>query len=337
MLLRERLVEAEVAAARAHIREVGGNNHGPEVKKFLHEVGLPQGYAWCDAFESYEEHAAAGRRLPIESASVWDTYTKARELHWLVSRPARGDLVLFDFDGDGRADDHIGIVVKVLKLGGTLKLQTVEGNTSSGKTGSQADGGGVYLRTRVIPRSRVKFVRIPGNATVRPKVTAGKKNPARHPATVSPAGLAFIGRFEGFRRQPYNDAAVPANATIGYGHLLHHGPLTGRDRIKWAAGCSQLVGLRLLRTDAHTAVTAVQQHVKVHLTQPQFDALVSFTFNCGTGALAESQLLKSLNAGHYGRVPGLLMQWTHAGSVVLPGLVARRRAEGELFTHGRYT
>src|SRR3954470_21496878 len=110
MLLREKLVRAELAAARLGIREGGPNNHGPEVKRFLAEVGLPEGYAWCDAFQSYEEHAAAGRRLPIESAGVAVTFAAAQKLGWVVERPRRGDLVLYDFDGDGRANDHIGII-----------------------------------------------------------------------------------------------------------------------------------------------------------------------------------------------------------------------------------
>lgn len=169
MLLREKLVRAEIAAAKLGIHEVGGNNQGPWVKKFLAEVGLPQGYAWCDAFQSYEEHAAAGRRLPIESASVIQTYNEARMLGWLVKRPFRGDLVLYDFNGDGRTDDHIGIVERVDhlpsthgKLFGFYVLTTVEGNTSSGKSGSQSEGDGVYIRTRIVRPSTVSFVRIPG-------------------------------------------------------------------------------------------------------------------------------------------------------------------------------
>lgn len=166
MLLREKLVRAEVAAASQHIREVGANNHGPEVKKFLAEVGLPEGYAWCDAFQSYEEHAVAGKRLPIESASVGDTYAKAQRLGWVVGRPRRGDLVLYDFDGDGQADDHIGIITRVIhlpstkgKLFGSYVLRTVEGNTGDG---SAADGDGVYVRTRAVRPNSVRFVRIPG-------------------------------------------------------------------------------------------------------------------------------------------------------------------------------
>lgn len=168
MLIRDRLVQAALAAARLGIREVGPENHGPWVRRFLAEVGLPEGYAWCDAFVSYELHAAAGRRLPVESASVWETYTAARKLGWLLpgsAKPARGDLVLYDFDGDGRADDHIGIVVSARSLpGGLVQLRTVEGNTSSGAAGSQAEGDGVYVRTRIVRRSRVAFVRIPGQA-----------------------------------------------------------------------------------------------------------------------------------------------------------------------------
>jgi hypothetical protein len=162
MLLREKLVEAEVAASKLGIHEVGGNNHGPWVKKFLAEVGLPEGYAWCDAFQSYEEDGVAGHRLPIESASVEQTYDTAKKLGWVVSTPARGDLVCYDFDGDGRFNDHIGIVVKVLSLGPMLTLQTVEGNTSSGTGGSQGDGDGVYIRRRVVSAKSVAFVRIPG-------------------------------------------------------------------------------------------------------------------------------------------------------------------------------
>jgi hypothetical protein len=162
MLLREKLVAAEVAAAKLGIHEVGGNNHGPWVKTFLAEVGLPEGYAWCDAFQSYEEHGVAGHRLPIESASVAQTYNTAKHLGWVVAQPARGDLVCFDFDGDGQFNDHIGLVVKVLGLGPVDTLQTIEGNTGSGTGGSQSDGDGVYLRRRVVAAKSVGFVRIPG-------------------------------------------------------------------------------------------------------------------------------------------------------------------------------
>jgi hypothetical protein len=182
MLLREKLVQAEIAAARAGIREVGANNHGPWVKRFLAEVGLPEGYAWCDAFQSYEEHAAAGERLPIESASVAQTYELAKARGWLAAIPARGDLGCINWTAAGPPfGDHIALVISARSLPGYWKLQTVEGNTSSGVAGSQGDGDGVFLRTRVIAKRQIAFVRIPGAAAspapVAPVQTSETKPP----------------------------------------------------------------------------------------------------------------------------------------------------------------
>lgn len=163
VLLRDKLVTVELALAKLGIREQGGNNHGPWMDKFAAEVGLPAGYPWCAEFQSYSIHKAAGRKLPIESASVAAIYNYGKQHGWTVARPFRGDLACFDFDGDGQYDDHIELVVKVLGLGPVLTLQTVGGNTSSGISGSQADGDGVWLRRRVIARKAVAFVRIPGS------------------------------------------------------------------------------------------------------------------------------------------------------------------------------
>lgn len=60
-----------------------------------------------------------------------------------MTQAAPGDLVCFDWDGDGLAD-HVGIVEA--NYGGWI--QTIEGNTSSGAAGSQSNGGGVWRRTR---------------------------------------------------------------------------------------------------------------------------------------------------------------------------------------------
>lgn len=184
MLLREKLVQTELAATKLGIREMGGNNHGPWVKKFLAEVGLPEGYAWCDAFQSFEMDGAAGHRLPIESASVAQTYATAKQLGWVVAKPGRGDLVCYDFDGDGQFDDHIGLVVKVVSIGPMLTLDTVEGNTSSGVAGSQGDGDGVFLRRRVVSAKSVGFVRIPGNVADERTLTSAH---AAAPADVDPS------------------------------------------------------------------------------------------------------------------------------------------------------
>ena len=68
---------------------------------------------------------------------------RAGQLVSPMTQAAPGDLVCFDWDGDGLAD-HVGIVEA--NYGGWL--QTIEGNTSSGAAGSQSNGGGVWRRTR---------------------------------------------------------------------------------------------------------------------------------------------------------------------------------------------
>lgn len=145
---------------------------------------------------------------------------------------------------------------------------------------------------------------------------------------LSRAGAGLIARFEGFIPRPYDDAA--GHATIGYGHLLHHGPVTQADVRRWGT-ISKAEGMRLLREDAREAARAVEEQVRVRLHQHQFDALVSFVFNVGAGAFGSSTLLRRLNAGERDAVPGELMRWTRAGGRELAGLVRRRREEADLW------
>jgi lysozyme len=87
----------------------------------------------------------------------------------------------------------------------------------------------------------------------------------------------------------------------------------------------------LLLEDLKRFESAIRQLVKVPLNQNQFDALVSFTFNVGEGAFKGSTLLKLLNAGNYNAAAAQFGKWVYAGKKVLPGLVARREAEYQLF------
>jgi lysozyme len=95
--------------------------------------------------------------------------------------------------------------------------------------------------------------------------------------------------------------------------------------------CTEEEGNRLFGKECSVYEDAIERLVSVPLNQNQFDALVSFVYNCGVGALQNSTLLKLLNQGKYEQVPAQLMRWTHAGGVQYPGLVTRRRAEGALF------
>ncbi len=137
----------------------------------------------------------------------------------------------------------------------------------------------------------------------------------------------------GFAATPYNNPA--GNAAIGYGHLLHDGNVDASDHANYPNPIDQAQATALLTQDTAAAVGAVNNDVKVTLTQDQFDAMVDFTYNEGTDAFAKSALLKDLNNGKFGQVPAQLDQWVYgtvAGNQeVIPGLVDRRNDESNLF------
>ena len=138
---------------------------------------------------------------------------------------------------------------------------------------------------------------------------------------LSQNGLDFIKGHEGLRLQAYQD---PGGVwTIGYGH-------TGND--VWPGKTiTQAQAEQLLRQDTGWAQQAVRDNVRVPMTQGQFDALTSFTFNLGTGALQSSDLLQRLNNGDYAGAQSEFKRWVHGGGEVLPGLVRRRNEEAAMF------
>ena len=72
------------------------------------------------------------------------------------------------------------------------------------------------------------------------------------------------------------------------------------------------------------------------MSQHQFDALVSFTFNIGEPNLRISAVLRHLNARRYSVVPRFFSSFETSGSVRLPGLIRRRREESRMFEFGIY-
>ncbi len=136
----------------------------------------------------------------------------------------------------------------------------------------------------------------------------------------SQKGLDLIKSFEGLRLSAYK---CPADVwTIGYGTTA--GVKPGQTITKERAE-------ELLRDDVKRFEGQVLRLVKVPLTQGQFDALVSFTYNLGAANLGNSTLLRLLNAGDYKGAAAQFDRWTKAGGKELPGLVKRRAAERALF------
>lgn len=138
----------------------------------------------------------------------------------------------------------------------------------------------------------------------------------------SAAGLEFISQEEGIVLHVYLDpVGIP---TIGVGHVLRPGE-------SFPNGITKEQALQLLAQDVGIAEHAVKSNTKVPLNQNQFDALVSFVFNCGGGAYKTSTLLKKLNAGDYQGAADELLRWVYSAGKKLPGLVARRKRERALF------
>jgi lysozyme len=154
------------------------------------------------------------------------------------------------------------------------------------------------------------------------------------PTTISDQGTRFIARFEGFDPKLVNDAA--GHCTIGFGHLVHLGPCDGSEPAELRHGITRERGLEILAQETSDAAAIVSRLVTVPLTQAQFDAIVSFTFNVGQTSFATSTLLKLLNQGLYASVPTQINRFVFAGGRRLPGLVARRAAEGRLFSAADY-
>lgn len=133
-----------------------------------------------------------------------------------------------------------------------------------------------------------------------------------------------VAAHEGLRLKAYLcPAGVP---TIGYGH-------TGG--VRMGTTITQAQANAYLTMDLMTAGRGVRDMVDVPLSQGEFDALVSFTFNLGAGAVRKSTLIRKLNAGDYAGAAGQFKRWVYGKvngrNTVLNGLVRRRADEENLF------
>jgi len=139
---------------------------------------------------------------------------------------------------------------------------------------------------------------------------------------ISPAGLELVKEFEGCRLEAYPDPGSGAEPwTIGYGHTgdVHPGD-----------ACNQQQADAWLKEDLRYSEASVNHLVKVPLTQGQFDALVSFVFNCGQMAFGNSTLLRMLNSGDP-HASEQFPRWNRGAKGPLPGLTRRRAAEKAMF------
>lgn len=121
---------------------------------------------------------------------------------------------------------------------------------------------------------------------------------------LSSSGIKLIKSFEGLRLNAYKDIA--GVWTIGYGSTLY----TNGQHIKAGDKLADEAQANTLFVNTLSKyVEAVNKGVKVALTQNQFDALVSFIYNVGTGVVNSSTLFKMLNAGNYTNAADQFLLW----------------------------
>ncbi|MBK8295363.1 MAG: lysozyme [Solirubrobacterales bacterium] len=155
----------------------------------------------------------------------------------------------------------------------------------------------------------------------------------------------FVAGFEGYFSCVYTDPA--GHATIGYGHLLHLGAPTKKDKKKW--GCiSNARALKLLRRDLKSTENAMFDEIGNAAVSPSMiTALTSFTFNLGAGALEprktkgqkrRTAIAKRVRRGKYKKAAKEMLQYdgiiVRGKRVELKGLRIRRRKEYRLMIKG---
>jgi GH24 family phage-related lysozyme (muramidase) len=158
--------------------------------------------------------------------------------------------------------------------------------------------------------------------------------------TMSQKGVKFLLKHEGFKPSLYNDAL--GHCTIGYGYLVHRGKCNGslneepfRDKKGNPTSLTKAQATDQFSQKLGPYIDGVRNNVDVELTQYEFDALVSFSYNLGANILKGSTLLKYINAGKWDRIHNEIMKY-NKGRVngrlqIIKGLTNRRYAEANMF------
>jgi len=142
----------EIARKEIGTVEVPENSNRNKYGKWFGYDGVP----WCAEFVSWC-YAMADEQLPNIGfkkgfAGCQTGYAYFKKMGWITDKPVAGDIVLFDWNGDGRFD-HTGIFVEWIT---NISFNSIEGNTA---VGNDSNGGKVMLRER--NKSKAIFVHVP--------------------------------------------------------------------------------------------------------------------------------------------------------------------------------
>lgn len=152
---------------------------------------------------------------------------------------------------------------------------------------------------------------------------------------ISKNGEDFLKNYEAFSPVLYdNDGSK--NTTIGYGHLVHKGKIDNRESEKpFKKGLTKEDADKLFSKDIRKYIAIVNKNITVPISQNQFDALVSLTYNLGH---LPKELANKINAGKIDstEVKNIFLKYTHSDHKFVQGLANRRNDEVELFLNNDY-
>ncbi len=171
--------------------------------------------------------------------------------------------------------------------------------------------------------------------TDQPAAVSEATEPEDAEQRMSEAGIDMIKKFEGFSKYPYWDVS---QWTVGYGTSC---PSDKREEYK-ANGITEAEAESLLRSRLKSYEKAVRYFSEQHnrpLEQHEFDALVSFTYNLGSGWVYKNSNFRRVMADKNSTDAEIIFwfgAYSSASGSVLSGLVRRRMAEANLFVNGQY-
>lgn len=142
---------------------------------------------------------------------------------------------------------------------------------------------------------------------------------------ISSVGYNMIKKWEGLKLTAYQDVA--GIWTIGIGTIKYPNGV----RVRKGDTCTESQALAYLANDCLWVDRCLDNSIKVPVTQNQFDALASLTYNIGETAFKNSTLLTKLNNKEYSAAADEFLRWINAGGKRSQGLVNRREDERKLF------
>jgi GH24 family phage-related lysozyme (muramidase) len=193
---------------------------------------------------------------------------------------------------------------------------------------------------KMTPQEREAFGRLQRDAAKDARdmqqAAASKALPHINQLDTSPAGVDFLKGYEKYRDHLYNSDGA-GRWTIGRGHLVR-----GEEFKLYKNGISEEDANNLFQNDLRKTVVTLRQNLKVPVTQPQFDALISLGYNSPSAITSrKSTLMRLINSGNLSAAADEFPKWSLAHDpnhvpIHPPGLAIRRAAERRMFADGVY-